>query len=303
MRDEPVTTPELVAAYRDRERPSEAARERMARALMAATAARSATVIPLRPPGRQRRSTAGGWLALAAALALIGASSYWLVSARQQPSGPADMLLDAHDHAPAQGTVAPKAIEAPGGRVVHAIAEPRATTVEGENVEPVAATTVEGENVEPEAATKIEAAAVEAATSVEVAAKTETAAADPAPRRAGRSQARHVAADSPRGMDAPADPVLEELMLIQQIKDALDAERPAAALAAIDAHARKFARGSLVEEREALRVVALCNTGEVARGERAQRAFIEAYPRSAYRERVRAACPVAAAATEQSTID
>ncbi|MCY1010124.1 hypothetical protein OV079_32070 [Nannocystis pusilla] len=299
MRDEPVTTPELVAAYRDRERPSEAARERMARALMAATAARSATVIPLRPSRRQRRGVAGGWLALAAALALIGASSYWLVSARQQPSGPADMLLDAHDPAPAQGTVTPKASEAPGGRVVHAIAEPRATTVEGENVELVAATTVEGtvENVEPEAATKIEGAAVE------VAAKTETAAADPAQRRAGRSQARQVAADSPRGEDAPADPVLEELMLIQQIKDALDAERPAAALAAIDAHARKFARGSLVEEREALRVVALCDTGEVVRGERAQRAFIKAYPRSAYRERVRAACPVAAAATEQSTID
>ncbi|MFY0536093.1 hypothetical protein [Nannocystis pusilla] len=97
--------------------------------------------------------------------------------------------------------------------------------------------------------------------------------------------------------------MLEELMLIQQIKDALDADRPAAALAAIDAHARKFARGSLAEEREALRVVALCNSGEVARGERAQRAFMNAYPRSAYRERVRAACPVAAAATEPTTID
>lgn len=294
MRDEPVTTPELVAAYRDRERPSAAARERMARALMAAAAARSATVIPLRPPQRRRRGVAGGWLALAAALVLIGASSYWLVSARQRPrSGPADMLLDAQDHEPAQGTVTPKAIAAPRGEVVRAMAEPRATTIEGavENVEPVAAPTVEA------------AAVVEAATTVEVAAKTETAAADTAPRRAGRSQARHVAADPPRGDDAPADPVLEELMLIQQIKDALDADRPAAALAAIDAHARKFARGSLAEEREALRVVALCGAGEVARGERAQRTFLNAYPRSAYRERVRAACPVAAAATEPTTMD
>ncbi|MCY1072201.1 hypothetical protein OV090_46070 [Nannocystis sp. RBIL2] len=275
-----MTTPELVAAYRDRERPSEAARERMARALMAATAARSATVIPLRPPRRQRRGFAGVWLALAAALALIGASSYWLVSARQQMSGPADMLLDAHDHEPAQGTVTPKAIEAPRGHVVHAIAEPPVVT------EPAAV-----ETVEPEPAM------------VEVAATTEMGAADPAPRRPARSQARHVVADSPRGADASADPVLEELMLIQQIKDALDAERPAAALAAIDAHARKFARGSLAEEREALRVVALCNAGEVARGERARRAFVNAYPRSAYRERVRAACPVAAAATEQTTMD
>lgn len=287
MRDEPVTTPELVAAYRDRERPSEAARERMARALTAAAAARSATVIPLRPPPRRRRGVAGGWLALAAALALIGASSYWLVSARQQqPSGPADMLLDAHDHEPAQGAVTPKPVEAPRGHVVHATAEPSAAVTEPEPA-PV-------ETVEPEPA---------AGTTVEVAATTETPAADPAPRRPARSQARHVAGDPPRGNDASADPVLEELMLIQQIKDALDAERPAAALAAIDAHARKFARGSLIEEREALRVVALCNTGEVARGERAQRTFIKAYPRSAYRERVRAACPVAAAATEQTTID
>lgn len=283
MRDEPVTTPELVAAYRDRERPSAAARERMARALMAAAAARSATVIPLRPPQRRRRGVAGGWLALAAALALIGASSYWLVSARQQQSGPADMLLDAHDHEPAQGTVTPKPIEASRGHGVHATAEPPAATSESA------------------AAMETVAAETAAGTTVEVAA-TEPAA-DPAPRRPGRSQARHVAADPPRGDDAPADPVLEELMLIQQIKDALDADRPAAALAAIDAHARKFARGSLAEEREALRVVALCNAGEVARGERAQRTFMNAYPRSAYRERVRAACPVAAAATEPTTMD
>ncbi|WP_434420309.1 hypothetical protein [Nannocystis pusilla] len=282
MRDEPVTTPELVAAYRDRERPSEAARERMARALMAAAAGRSATVIPLRPPRRQRRGVAGGWLALAAALALIGASSYWLVSARQQVSGPADMLLDAHDPEPAQGTVTPKAIEAPRGHVVHAIAEPPAVT---------------------EPAPTVAIVAPEAATTVEVAATTETPVAEPAPRRPPRSQARHVAADPPRGDDASADPVLEELMLIQQIKDALDADRPAAALTAIDAHARKFARGSLAEEREALRVVALCNAGEAARGERAQRSFMLAYPRSAYRERVRAACPVAAAATEPTTMD
>ncbi|MFY0536095.1 hypothetical protein [Nannocystis pusilla] len=62
MRDEPVTTPELVAAYRDRERPSEAARERMARALMAATAARSATVIRCaRRDGSDAASPAAGW--------------------------------------------------------------------------------------------------------------------------------------------------------------------------------------------------------------------------------------------------
>ncbi|MFY0536094.1 hypothetical protein [Nannocystis pusilla] len=94
------------------------------------------------------------------------------MSARQQVSGPADMLLDAHDPEPAQGTITPKAIEAPRGRVVHAIAEPPVVT------EPEPAVV---ESIESEPAT------------VEVAATSEAPAADPAPRRPARSQARHVA--------------------------------------------------------------------------------------------------------------
>ncbi|PCC71855.1 hypothetical protein SAMN02745121_03207 [Nannocystis exedens] len=299
MRDEPVTTRELVAAYRDRERPSDAARERMARALMAAAAARSATVIPLRPPRRRRRAIAGGWLALAAALALVAASSYWLVSARQQQgTGPADMLMDSHDHEPAQRTVAPKPIEArsepPAGHAT-AVEGPTATmpivdaasAPEPSAALPIAGAAATSEPKAPAVATAESPPVVEPAPPV----------AEPAPRRPARPQPRQVAAEPPRSGEAAGDPVLEELMLIQQIKDALDADRPASALAAIDAHAQKFARGSLTEEREALRVVALCNAGEVARGERAQQAFMRTYPRSAYRERVRAACPVAAAAT------
>lgn len=126
--------------------------------------------------------------------------------------------------------------------------------------------------------------------------------ADPAPRRSARDR-RPVAADHPPARGEQGDPVLEELMLIQRIKDALDADRPGEALAAIEAHAREFARGSLVEEREALRVVGLCGAGERERGERAQQAFVRAYPRSAYRERVRAACPVAASPEGSATID
>ncbi|WAS94886.1 hypothetical protein [Nannocystis punicea] len=282
MSDEPVTTPELVAAYRDRERPSDAAKERMARALMAAAAARSATVIPLRPAPRRRRTTPIGWLALAAALALVGASSYWLVGARhERATGPADLLMDPQRIDESQERVTPR----PGEPV-----RAKAT------VAPVQPASPPGEAAAP---------------AREVPAASEPPAADPAPRRPARLQSRPVAAEQPRPVTAEqppvggsqVDPVLEELMLIQQIKDALDADRPGDALTAIDAHARKFARGSLAEEREALRVVALCDAGEAGRGERAQAVFMRTYPRSAYRERVRAACPTAASTAEESTTD
>ena len=48
------------------------------------------------------------------------------------------------------------------------------------------------------------------------------------------------------------DQVLAELALIQRIKEALDADQPARALTLVEQHARSFARGTLIEEREAL---------------------------------------------------
>ncbi|MBZ5708443.1 hypothetical protein [Nannocystis pusilla] len=273
-----MSTRELVAAFRSMERPSDAAKERMARALAAAVPApRAATVIRLRPP-RRRRTMPVGWLAVAAALLLIAGSSYWLVSTQQrQAQGPADLLMAPQDADLTQGTALPRQVEPE--RATKPVIEVAAPVMLEQEPAPEAAS----EPVEPPVAEAI----VEAA-----------------PRKPTRSQPRPLAGErTAAGQEPASDPVLAELVLIQKIKDALDADRPAAALAAIEAHAREFARGSLAEEREALRVVALCDAGERTRGERAREAFLRAYPRSAYRERVRATCPIAAAPETTTTID
>ncbi|MCY1060849.1 hypothetical protein [Nannocystis sp. SCPEA4] len=277
-----MSTRELVAAFRSTERPSEAAKERMARALAAAVPApRAATVIPLRPPRRRGRTMPGGWLAVAAALLLIGASSYWLVSTQQrQAKGPADLLMAPQDADPTGGTALPRQVE-PERATKPVIKVEAASVPDDRPVMPV-----------PEAASEPAEPPI-AETIVEA-----------TPRKPTRSQSRPPATErTPTGQEPQSDPVLAELVLIQKIKDALDADQPAAALAAIEAHAREFVRGSLAEEREALRVVALCDAGERARGERAREAFLRAYPRSAYRERVRAACPLAAPPETTTTID
>jgi len=289
MSDEPVTTRELVEAFRRAERPSEAAKERMARALAAAVPApRSATVIPLRPPRRRGRTISIGWLAAAAALLLVGMSSYWLVNTRHvQPTGPADLLMAPQDEGPTQGMVVPRPVEAdrPTRPVVVRTEAP---------VVPAPAPA----NEPTRSVMQVEAPVVPAP------APANEPAPPPIVEETPRKPARPRPAErAPTNHEPQIDPVLAELVLIQRIKDALDADEPAAALAAIDAHAREFARGSLAEEREALRVVALCQAGPRERGEAAQQTFLRAYPRSAYRERVRAACPVAAAPAETTTID
>ncbi|MFY0534504.1 hypothetical protein [Nannocystis pusilla] len=59
----------------------------------------------------------------------------------------------------------------------------------------------------------------------------------------------------------------------------------------LERHAQDFAAGSLTEERQALRVLALCAAGEVARGVDEAAVFLGAHPRSTYAARVAAACP------------
>ncbi len=234
MSDEPVTTRELIAGYRAIERPPEDARDRMWRALEA----RRAQPVAPAPP---RRRAPAIWLALAAALALIGLSSYLLLQARQDArTAPGALLLDQPVSPPQRDLAAP--IERREAR------EP---------------------SREPTVAPP---------TPIDAPPPTDDPPRPAPPRRT-------------RPAKPPIDPGLAELALIQQSNDALDAGRAKEALARVEQHAREFARGSLAEEREALRVVALCGADEPARGGRAQLAFLAAYPRSAYRERVRTACP------------
>ena len=71
-------------------------------------------------------------------------------------------------------------------------------------------------------------------------------------------------------------PTNEELQLLRSARQDVTRGDFAAALAAVGAHARRFRHGSLVEEREALRVKSLAGLG---RHEDAQRAAVEFHAR------------------------
>lgn len=242
MNDEPITSRELITAYRSQVRPSAAARERMLRTITdprrAAPASPTALAAPARPTAV--------WLALAAALVLVGLSTYLLAGARH----------DAHV-APADMMMAPQALPQTSDAVTTA-RDPGESSPAEPLPTPVAPPTVDSPAIDPSPAPAVD---------------------PPRPRLTPRAE--------PTG-----DQVLAELALIQSIKEALDRDQPQQALALVDRHARSFARGTLIEEREALRVVALCDADD-PRGSRAQEKFLSNYPRSAYRDRVRGACPLA----------
>jgi outer membrane protein assembly factor BamD (BamD/ComL family) len=65
---------------------------------------------------------------------------------------------------------------------------------------------------------------------------------------------------------------------------------PNAALARLAEHASRYPGGALREEREGIRVVALCRAGREAEGKAAAERFLARSPRSALATRIRAAC-------------
>jgi RNA polymerase sigma-70 factor (ECF subfamily) len=70
----------------------------------------------------------------------------------------------------------------------------------------------------------------------------------------------------------------------------LHAGEAAAALAALDQHARLYPNGFLAEERAGERVLALCDLGRTAEASEAARAFLARYPRSPLAVRVKGSC-------------
>jgi hypothetical protein len=116
-----------------------------------------------------------------------------------------------------------------------------------------------------------------------------------APSGAGASGA---AATQPRRERATVDPKAhasaaadgdpaQELALLKRAKSHARSA-PQRALALLAEHERRFARGTLVEEREVIAVEALLAAGERAQAERRAAAFLERFPDSAHARRVRA---------------
>ncbi len=100
-------------------------------------------------------------------------------------------------------------------------------------------------------------------------------------------------AAAPPAIDTPAttsDALAEETRRMRQVAAALEERDFARALRLVDGWARDFPKGVLVQEREALRAIALCEAGRGAEGRAAAEAFSRGYPSAALGDRVREAC-------------
>ena len=82
----------------------------------------------------------------------------------------------------------------------------------------------------------------------------------------------------------------QEHRLIRGAKRALDQDNPALALQLLTEHAESFASGQLVQERSALRLVALCKLGRHPRAERERAKFQARWPKSPHNATIGIAC-------------
>lgn len=89
----------------------------------------------------------------------------------------------------------------------------------------------------------------------------------------------------------PVSSLAAETRLLDRARKAVAGGRPTEALAILREAESAFPRGVLGQERSALRVVALCDAGQLDAGREAAASFVKAHPQSALRARVESACP------------
>jgi hypothetical protein len=81
-----------------------------------------------------------------------------------------------------------------------------------------------------------------------------------------------------------------ERNIVAASQRALADGRPSRALDLLDQHARTFPHGAMAEDRDALRVVALCAAGRTEDAEKQRTKFFRRWPKSLHASRVRTAC-------------
>jgi hypothetical protein len=89
---------------------------------------------------------------------------------------------------------------------------------------------------------------------------------------------------------APADTLGEELALLKKAQSALRAGAPGDALSALSEHAARFPNGALREERMTLRVLALCDRGDVTAARDARDELARTAPGSSHLQRLESSC-------------
>jgi hypothetical protein len=126
-------------------------------------------------------------------------------------------------------------------------------------------------------------------------ARSDDRAAPVAARRSGRAPASTatrsddpVASNVARSDDR-APSIAVELALLEEAQTALRTHAPGRALVVLNEHAAKYPKGALAEERDGLRVVALCNVGRSEAALAAER-FLADHPASPLAGPVRDAC-------------
>lgn len=92
----------------------------------------------------------------------------------------------------------------------------------------------------------------------------------------------------------------EEIAVLERARIALGRDDPQGALQILAEHERRFAEGTLVEERGALRILALCSGTDGTRGRDEARRFLAAHPTAALAARIRVACDDGTAAHRTS---
>lgn len=87
----------------------------------------------------------------------------------------------------------------------------------------------------------------------------------------------------------PTSSVKDELALIRQTQSAIRSGAHTRALSLARQHAKTYPNGAFVEDREALRTLALCESGDT-KATNAASSFLERWPKSMHRSRIEAAC-------------
>ncbi|MEM7159941.1 MAG: hypothetical protein AAF799_44285 [Myxococcota bacterium] len=121
------------------------------------------------------------------------------------------------------------------------------------------------------------------------AAPTGASSGSPAP-ASNRAPSRRSPASTSTPEPAPTDRLAEENRVLSRARKALLDHAPERALEHLRDHARRFPRGVLSPERQALRAIALCEAGREIEGTAAARGFLRAHPQATLAARVRTVC-------------
>jgi hypothetical protein len=95
---------------------------------------------------------------------------------------------------------------------------------------------------------------------------------------------------TPKPKTRDAAQLAEEARLLREAETARRGGDIARATSRLDEHRRRFPRGALATERDAARVLVLCDAGRTAEAKKLAARFLGRYPRSPLADRVRSAC-------------